>query len=295
MRSRILLSSALLPACIGMAVLAGGCGSNPIQPSPPPPAPQIPAPVTNTAPVVTGITIAATRAEVEQLVSVTATVQDAESLVDTLTYNWTATTGTFVGSGRQVQYRLPKGATTPVNVTISLEVVERFTDYNQTTGAAFTRENRASATAPSTLRVHDSHAEVAAIAVRFLVDYFGNSAVSPDMCVSDFWDGCRGKQDEFNDITNNRKNFRLLSSQAHVVDMVFDPGMTSADMNVYCDFHDINLQTGQEGHSIGGCLIGAVYQQQRWWLCYSNFDPKQTKQFVTMDEFFRRGLIDRRP
>lgn len=296
MRSRTLRRAAALYACLVTLAAAVACGSNPLPPSPtPPPAPVIPPPVTNSAPVVTGITVGATRAEVDQLVNVSATVQDADTPVDTLTYNWTANFGSFVGSGRQVQYRLPKGAVTPVNVLISVEVVERYTDYNQTTGAPFTRENRATATAPSTLRVHDSPAEVSAMAIRFLVDYFGNSAVSPDMCVSDFWDGCRGKQDELNDIVNNRKNFKLLSAQAHVATMSFDPTMTSADLNVFCDFHDISLDSGKEGHSIGGCLVGAVYQQQRWWLCYSNFDPTQTKQFVTMDHFFRMGLIDRRP
>src|SRR5262245_17855378 len=240
-RSRTLRRLAAMYGCAAAVSLAAACGSNPIQPTPPPPGPVIPAPVTNTAPVVSGVTVSASRAEVDQLVSVSVGVTDAETPVDTLTYNWTANVGSFVGTGRQVQYRLPKGAVTPVNVTIAVEVVERYTDYNQTTGAPFTRENRVSATAPSTLRVHDSPAEVSTIAVRFLVDYFGNSAISPDMCVSDFWDGCRGKQDELNDIVNNRKNFRLISAQAHVATMSFDPTMTSADLNVYCDFHDVNL------------------------------------------------------
>jgi len=148
-----------------VAFLAGGCGDSPNNPGPinPPPPP----PVNNTAPTITSITVQGTRlrqpanlADVGETIPVVATVTDPESNVDSLQYNWTATLGTFTGTGARVSWVAPASIAQPVTVTITLEVVERF-GTNQ--------ENKVNRTA--TLALHDSRKEVGDMSVRFLTEF----------------------------------------------------------------------------------------------------------------------------
>ena len=106
--------------------------------------------------MISSITVQGTRrneppnfADVGETVAVTAAVTDAETNVDSLQYNWTATLGSFTGTGARVSWVAPAAAFTPVAVTITLEVVERF-GTNQ--------ENRVTKTAMVAL--HDNTKEV---------------------------------------------------------------------------------------------------------------------------------------
>ena len=147
-------------------------------------------------------------------------------------------------------------------------------------------------------RVHDSVAEISKMSVKFLVDDFGNSNVAPDACLVDFWDGCPGKGKELSDIKNNRANFLLLGATATVNSVTFNGDRTFADVTVACAFHDRHLPTGLEGTSSGNCLLTAVYQQNRWWLCDSSFSgtcgscasPSMAGRRMTMEEFFMAGI-----
>lgn len=249
-----------------------GCTTTPTAPTSPAatPTPTPSQPVVNAPPVIQSITVGTTRAEVGQDVTLTAAVADAETPVDKLSFVWTAPVGQFSGSGATVTWRLPQGAAaTPVDVAATLQVVEQYQDVDSA-GRPITRENRVSADA-APIRVHDSPAEIATISIRFLVDYFGNSSVSPDTCLGDFSDNCRGKADERNDIEANRRNFVILSAAAHVDSIAFDSAMTSADVVAPCTFHDKRLDTGALGTSDGDCLLTAVYENRRWWLCESHF------------------------
>ena len=104
------------------------CGGSPSGPTPPPPPPPPPPPVVNNLPVIRSISVSRSRVEVEQDVDVVAEVEDTETSPDQMTYEWSAPVGTFSGTGRMVHWRLSKGSTeTPVDVAISLTVVERYT------------------------------------------------------------------------------------------------------------------------------------------------------------------------
>ena len=237
----------------------------------------------NNAPVIRSIRIALSRVEVDQDVDVSAEVDDTETNPDQLTYEWTATAGTFSGTGRSVRWRLPKGATaTPVNVTVSLAVVERYTEV--VNSLVVTREHRVTQSA-APFRAHDSDAELRKISIEFLVYLFGNSTVSPSSCLVDFSDSCRGKQEELQDIENNRKTFVILSAQATVASVSISADRMSAEVIAPCIFRDKEIATGHEATSSGDCYLTAVYERDRWWLCSSSFLNGSRQ--ISMFEFFR--------
>jgi hypothetical protein len=225
----------------------------------------------NTPPVITSLTTnAAARMEVDQDVDVVATVTDADASVDKFSYTWTATAGVFTGSGRHVAWRLPKStAATPVNVTITLSVDEAYQEVDAA-GQIVTKHHVVTKSADP-FRVHDSRAELTKMSVTFLVDYFGNSAISPDACLVDFSDSCPGKADELHDIQDNRKNFVMISATARVDTITFNAAMTSAEVWATCTFTSKDKSTNAVGTVGGDCYLTGVYEQQRWWLCDSHF------------------------
>ena len=237
----------------------------------PTPLPEVasPRPVQNAAPVLTAITTSVLRAEVNQDVEVTASVMDMETPLDRLEFRWTATAGTIDGAGPHAVWRLAGGAMTPRDVTIDLEVVERYADFNAA-GVPVTSEHHVTGSA-APLRVHDSPAEIGRMALAFLVDAFGHSNVSPSACLVDFSDTCPGKAEELSDVEANRRTFVILDASARVASVTFNPGMTYADVVAPCTFHDRRLDNGQVGTTDGDCLLTAVYQSRRWWLCDSHF------------------------
>jgi hypothetical protein len=232
-------------------------------------------PVHNAPPVISAIAVdVSDRAEVNQDIDVTATVTDAETPVANLQFIWTANAGTFTGSGPSVKWRLPKGtAATPINVTISLEVVEHYADVNSK-GDPITSTNDVKKSA-TPFPAHDSVAELSDMTIKFLVDYFGHSEVSPDACLVDFWDGCSGKDMEHSDIVNNRKMLTIQSAEAHVDSVTFEDD-NDADIVAPCTFKDTLISTGKSGVSEGDCVLTGVFESGRWWLCKSGFNGERT-------------------
>jgi hypothetical protein len=232
-------------------------------------------PVHNAAPVISAIAIdTSDRVEVNQDVDVTATVTDAETPVANLQFIWRANVGTFSGSGPSVTWRLPKGtATTPVDVTITLEVRENYADVNGK-GDPITSTNDVKKSA-APFPAHDSVAELSDMTIKFLVDYFGHSEVSPDACLVDFWDGCSGKDMEHSDIVNNRKMLTIQSAEARVNSVTFEDE-NDADIVAPCRFEDTLKSTGKSGVSQGNCLLTGVFESGRWWLCRSSFQGSRT-------------------
>lgn len=160
---------ALAGAALALTLAAGACGDSPIQPGPNPhpnPNPN-PQPINNTPPTIASITVQGTRtrqpanfADVGETIPIVAAITDAESNIETLQYNWTATQGSFTGTGRTVSWVAPPAIDQRVTVTIALEVVERF---------GTSQENKVSRTA--TLSLHDSRKEVGDMSVRFLTEF----------------------------------------------------------------------------------------------------------------------------
>jgi len=255
---RVFLPIGLLLAC--------ACGGSSSGPGPTPTVP-----VQNAAPVIQNLTAATPsgRTEADTDIDISTTVTDAETAVASLTLNWTASAGTITGTGSVVKWRLTSGtATTPVDVVIRLEVVERYANYTDA-GTPITSEHRV--TREISFRAFDSRSEISRIAVRFLRDLFGNSAVSPETAVADFWDGCGGKQAELEETRLNRQLFVILEASASVQSITFT-GADDADVVAMCRWRDRVLRNGSTGVSQGACLLHAVFRQDRWWLCQSTVD-----------------------
>lgn len=253
-----------------MAVVLGACGTTPTTPTPPPSPPPVTPPPIVTAPTIKGVTVGATRTEVDRDVTLTADVEDAEKAPSALTYVWSADVGTFSGSGMSVTWKLPKGATpTPVNVVITLTVVEPYQALEN--GQLVNREHRVTRQADP-LRVHDSPAEITKMVRTFLIDLFGNIAIRPDACLADFSDACPGKAAERQDIVGIRDNYsEILEVRVDNTQVTLNGAGTFADVFAPCLFRSVHKTKGYEALA-GDCELTAVYEQQRWWLCSSAFN-----------------------
>jgi hypothetical protein len=256
-------------------VLASGCGS-PTTPTRPPstppvdtPPPPPPPPTPNKAPIISSLTLSSPRVEADQEVVATAIVEDDVTPIDQLTYEWSArpVNGTFTGSGRQVRWRAPHLQTTPDTYTLTLMVTEKYTEI----GVA--KENKTTATVQ--LHYNDSYADISKLSLDFLND-FATYSMSPEQCVRNFSDSCRGKADELNDIRANRTNFQIQSARLGTPAVLFDANMTFANSDVPCTFVSIQKTTGKTETATGTCLLTGVYENFKWFLCDSNFRGSAT-------------------
>jgi hypothetical protein len=241
-------------------VLASGCGG-PTTPMPPTPPVE---PIPNNAPTVSSLTLSTMRVEADQELLVTAIVEDDVTPIDQLSYVWSAKPfdGTFTGSGRQVRWRAPHLQATPDLYTLTLTVSEQYT----VNGVA--KENRT--TAQAQVHYNDSYAEISKLSVDFLND-FASYSTSPEQCVRNFSDSCRGKADELSDIRANRLNLRIQSATLGTPSVLLNDSLTFANSNVPCTFVSIQNATGKTEMAMGTCLLTAVYENFQWFLCDSHF------------------------
>jgi hypothetical protein len=274
----------LLPV-IAAVVLACACGG-PTTPSPPqtstPPVDPTP-PRANDAPVIDSLTSDSPRVEADGEVTVTASVQDAETPLDQLSYQWSAAPvdGAFTGTGRQVRWRAPRLQITPDVYSLTLLVTERYQLAGQPAEYKVSK----------TVQVHynDSQTEIKRISMRFLTELFPNYLIPANVAVQDFSDSdvvraelplertChQGKIDEFNDVTKNRLNFQMLSGTYTDVSIMLDSAKTFANVSGLCTFVDIpkdvtNPNYGKRESISGVCTLTAVYENWKWALCTSHF------------------------
>lgn len=264
-------TAASAAALLGMLAVAG-CGGPGTGPTPPPPPP--PPPPVNVAPQIRSLTASDARAEVDVPITLTAVVEDAETPVATLTFAWTADTGTFSGTGSTVTWVAGQNATTPADVVLTLTVTERYT--SGTTQA----EHKVTSTA--TVRLHNSPRELRELSLRFLGD-FANSDVRADQCVREFSDSCSGKRDELADVERNRHDYRILESSLRHTSLSIAPDRMTATVNTACSFRSIVIvdkpldpgcqacRKGDIGTTSGNCVTTSVYERGQWWLCTSSY------------------------
>lgn len=265
---------------LGLSLAAFGCGggSSPTAPGPQPQPPPQPIPV-NQMPVIESVAVSAPRVEADTDVTVTATVRDAETAVDQLRFAWAADVGTFSGTGASVRWRVPRGVTTPADHAVRLTVTEVY----GTADASGNRPQHTVSGSSSLVRVHDSPAELGALALRFLRD-FANSTVPADVAVREFSDSCAGKAAERIDIADNRRDFDILSSQLSLSSATVRTPFSRGDMTVRCAFSSrrrncpagspASCRVGTIESVEGNCNMTAVYEAQRWQLCESTFDGR---------------------
>jgi hypothetical protein len=243
-------------AFLGIAVMVSysGCSKTPVTPTP----------VTNAPPVIDSMTVDVTHVEADDEVQLTAAVRDAETNTSQLTYTWAVapSRGTLVGSGAQVRWRAPKGATTPDQYTFTLTVTERYTS------AGVQKTNEVSKSVQT--RYNDSVPEISNLVTVFLND-FGNDSISPEQCVRNFSDSCPGKADELDDVKDVREDFINMGTTLGTQNINLNNSRTFAEVFVSCEFLSRSRTTGIVGTAKGTCRLTAVYESFRWWLCDSNF------------------------
>ena len=241
--------------------LLSGCGDPPSKPSPPPV-------VNNQPPVISSVVAGADRVEAGTEVEVVATVTDAETPVEQLTYTWSAMPagGVFTGTGTRVRWRAPSGASSPDTYRFVVTVSEQYTSQGQPQTNTVTSSS-------SGTHYNDSVAEITAVAVQFYKD-FGTYSVSAAECVRNFSNSCPGKTEEQQQIQDNRNrtDFRIVGSA-----LLGSPSVSIGSQRVTgeyrqrCQFEDVEIRTGRRYRVEGSCFLTAVYENWRWWLCDSHF------------------------
>lgn len=234
--------------------------------------------VVNTPPVVKSVVASDTRIEVGSPVTLTATVEDAETPVANLQFAWTLPPGsmTATGNGSTISWTPASGFTTPADLTIGVTVTETYTS------AGAQKQN----TATGELKVHvnNSAKELADQALRFLGD-FADSRVSAEKCVSEFSTSTKtcanGKADEFDDIDANRYDLLIIASTLRHTSLTIAPSKVNATVHTFCSFTSqviaqkpkkcIDCPFGSVGTTSGDCFTTHVYENGKWWLCESHY------------------------
>jgi hypothetical protein len=250
------------------------------------------APGPNTPPVITTITVQSTQpnapsnfADLGEEVPVTATVTDAETPAGQLAYEWSATLGTFTGTGAAVRWKAPASASTPTVVTLTLKVTETLAGGSGAQSASKT----------ATVRLHNSAKEISDMSYQFLLE-FSQQTLTPEQIVRNFYTGCPGRNEELTDVTNNQKNFKINSysvAASFPVTVSFSSkcpyqnksGDGCAQVPVQwkstCLSSDPLVCTrGLTYTTTGTDQTTAVYRQDRWWLCDSNFNGSASSPYL---------------
>ena len=217
------------------------------------------------APTVKSITVSNGHAELTDRITVSADVSDATTPVDQLDYEWSATGGAFIGTGRTVTWTMPKKSAVGGDITFAVTVSRR------------PRGRAVTFVAPKLVHVQNSVGDISQIAFDFLVTYFGNSNVGADAAVIDFIDPCpqcpSGKAEERSDVQFNRDHFTFISSRVQVLSVELNDARTEADYEAFCAFESREKSTGISGTAYGICTLTALYANGRWWLCESHARP----------------------
>jgi hypothetical protein len=275
-------------ACAAALMLAA-CGGSPNGPgSVPPPSPNPITPPPNAPPSIQSISVQGTRskepasfADAGESVAVTADVKDDETPTAQLQFNWSATVGTFSGTGATVTWQAPAPVSGPTDVVLTLEVVERYGT------APNTAENRVSKTAAVSL--HDSIKEVGDMARQFLLDFSDSSIKNVDFIMRNFGSAStcpdpREIDSERIDVTNDRNKYQIVNSRIGAAKVTvnfggscpfrFKRGDACAVVPSY--WQSMDLSTKAVGAVDGDDIVAASYSAsgRRWWLCASDYDGK---------------------
>lgn len=211
-------------------------------------------------------------ADVGEEIAVTATVRDPDTPIEQLQFQWSADAGTFSGTGASVTWRAPSDVTTPATVTLSLTVSDGSTAASATTKVV----------------VHKSIKEVGDLSREFLLD-FSDSNKPAAFVVRNFSKSPRceaERDDEFDQIDNNRRLYRITSSSIGTPSVTvqfatrpcsFQPRNGDACATVPATWDSICVtsdSTCTPGRAEGIDYVTAVYEQSAWRLCASYFEGR---------------------
>jgi len=233
-------------------------------------------PAAPTPPVIRSIAVPTTRVEAGVTVEISAVVEDAETALDQLAYQWTASAGVISGTGLNATWQMPKGITAGMDVTVRLTVTETYQiRVNQ---QLVTRQHVVTSTS-TPFRVHDSEAETKELARKFLVDLFGNSSVPAEACMVDFAEACaglpEGRDEEYLQIVRHREQVIVYS--ATVLAQRFErPSLDAGSVHTAMLYDDQIIGQPPKPPTCGDFEVSVVYLGGRWWICQSFFNEEDT-------------------
>lgn len=269
----------------------------------------------NSAPTVEAISVATPRknqprslASTGDRITLTSSINDAETALGDLTVQWTASpdVGSFSGTGASVQWTAPASTTAPQTVTVTLTVVEPYFEADPS-GLPVAKEHRITRTA--TIKVHDSEKEVGDMAVDFLT-LFSNSTKTPEEVLHNFSKTCDdgdGYAEEYNDIVINRdavvimshvpgtpRNFEydFRSAQACT-----NKSQTPGDVCVEVPWSWTDYVKAEDRtRTVSGTdFVTAVYEEAEWRLCHSRWTATDTLTGQPVQLDFNRTRIIKSP
>jgi hypothetical protein len=299
-----LVRRALL-TCLLAAVVAsaGSCGGSNIGPTPPPGGNGgngggggNPNPPANSQPVIESIAVQGSRprqpanfADLGEVIAVSAKVRDAETPVDQLVYAWTATAGSFSGTGANVTWQAPATAPvaveglTPATVTLTLTITEKFGHP----GGPLSFEQSVWNTV--NVALHDSAKEVGDMSRQFLLDFSDTNIKDANYIMRNFGSAATcpepGEVDsEREDVIRNFTFFRMQNFNIGAPSVTVNFGGTCpvrgrrgdacALIPVFWD--SIDTRNNTRTPTAGTDIIAAAYSPKdvRWFLCASNYDGR---------------------
>ena len=228
----------------------------------------------NTAPVITSIAAQGRRlrqpaayADYGETIQLTLVIQDAETPPAQLVYQWRACDGTFAGTGPQVDWTAPAIGSLPSTCTIDVTVTDG--------PHVLTRS--------IVVRLHNSIAEVSALALEFLEE-FADSMIPAATVVRNFSDSCEGKVDELEDIEENRRDYRILSHTYGTPSVTVGFGGVCPFRNRSADacfrmpagWISTKVIDGSTEVVTGVSHITGVYRNSEWRLCNSDYGSTST-------------------
>ncbi len=272
------------------AVLVTACGgSSPTQPRPPVTPPPVIEPPANAAPTIESVSVQGRRpkeparfADLKETVDVTASVRDPETPPEEMTYHWTATAGSFSGTGRTVTWTAPDSfEPTPAKITLTVRVVEHYGHPGQPKNYS----QEVSATVDVAL--HNSLKEVGDMARQFLNDFSNTTIKDWRYILRDFSrTACpdAGEIDlERTDVENHytyfvMHNYRVDSASVAVnfgglCSYLGKRGDACASVGVFWDSTDVRTNVRKQTAGIDHLTANYSTADTRWWLCSSYFQP----------------------
>jgi hypothetical protein len=239
--------------------------------------------------------------DIGETLKLAVTVTDSDTPAAAMTYAWSAPLGTITGTGANGTWILPATlASTPVTVTATLKVTESYTE------GGVVQRNITTATFP--VSVHDSQNEILDMGQKFL-ERFSQSNYTPDQVLEDFSTNlaiCGGREDEAGDVKDNRTYFHQEPgwSVKKIPPVTFNfrgfcdesalnpPRLKRADAcsafavhwfdtRIAIDPDEPGGHIGDHGETIGTDFVTAVLDDDKWYLCHSDFLSTQPAELLT--------------
>ncbi|MBS1819227.1 MAG: IPT/TIG domain-containing protein [Acidobacteria bacterium] len=220
-------------------------------------------------------------ADIDETVQVVASVADSETSPSSLEYAWSGP-GTLTPSGSTLTWKVPSSFAggTPATATIGLTVTEKFTEsgvqHQQSTSGSFP------------VRVHDSQKEIMDAGEDFLL-LFSDSSKTTDQVLHNFSTTCdngKGRTNEASDTDQNRRLFIQNFAAARVARRppvtfnfvrggCFPSGRQQPNTDA-CSAYTVHWEVtyksdGRRETADGIDYVSAVFENDRWLLCHSDF------------------------